>query len=58
VRRSTPARLATALNVVRAGPTVPCSWIAASVIRRCVFAISSARFFSSYLRFGSISRLM
>ena len=52
VWRWTPARRATSLSVVRAGPTVPCSSTAASVIRRRVSAISSARFFSSYLRFG------
>jgi len=33
-------RSATALMVVRAGPTVPCRWTAASVIRRRVSAIS------------------
>jgi ketosteroid isomerase-like protein len=31
VRRSTPARLATALSVVRDGPTVPCSSITAGI---------------------------
>src|SRR5919201_1528288 len=39
------------LIVVRAGPFVPCSWIAASTMRRRVSAWLSARFFSSYLRF-------
>src|SRR5215210_4289973 len=44
--------------VVREGPTVPCSSIAASVIRRRVSAMSSARFFSWYLRLGELSRLI
>src|SRR5919107_1258099 len=53
--RCTPARRATSLIWVAAGPTVRCSSIVASVIRRRVSASRSARFFSSYLRFSVIS---
>jgi hypothetical protein len=55
VWRCTPARSATALNVVLAGPSVPCSSTAASVIRKRVAAISVARCLSSYLRLGLVS---
>jgi hypothetical protein len=41
VWRCTPACLATALRVVRAGPTVPCSSMATSVMRCRVAAISA-----------------
>ena len=43
---------------MRDGPTVPCSSIAASVMRRWVSAMSSARCLSSYLRLVGISRLI
>ena len=54
VERRTPARSATALIDVRDGPTVPCSSIALSVMRRRVSASSSARRFFSYLRVSTV----
>jgi hypothetical protein len=45
VERRTPARSATALIDVRAGPTVPCSSMALSVMRLRVSSSSSARRF-------------
>jgi hypothetical protein len=43
VERRTPARSATALIEVRAGPSCSCSATALSVIRRRVWSSSSAR---------------
>ena len=54
VERRTPARSAIALIDVRAGPTVPCSSTAASVMRRRVSASSSARRFFSYFRVSTV----
>src|SRR4029453_7896909 len=53
--RCTPARRATSLRWVAAGPTVRCNSTVASVIRRRVSASRSARCFSSYFRFSLIS---
>ena len=54
VERRTPARSAIALIDVRAGPTVPCSSTAVSVMRRRVSASDSARRFFSYLRVSTV----
>src|SRR5213075_2464040 len=55
VERRTPARSATALIDVRAGPSFSCSSTALSVIRSRVCSTSSALFVISYLRLAMVT---